>query len=397
VGYNAPLVVLVENVPPVTDADRAAVKSSIMAEYQKQVDAATQAQKAKFEKQAAEATTPELQAKLQQDIAAAMADGQKQQQAAQAQLDAQIAQYSSLAELGKIAMQLGKVNDVKMATPAAITADGKNGLIQIIPDSAPSDPKTSELITYIRNNQAQASGNPSLKLGVTGYTALQDDISKKLADALPVYLIVVVGLSLVLLLIAFRSILIPLKATLGFLLSVMAMLGATVAVFQWGWFGLASPGPIISFIPIIGTGILFGLAMDYEFFLVSSMHEVYAKIGDTHRAIASGFSLGAKVVTAAAIIMVAVFAGFAGSADANIKLFGLSLAVGIFVDAFIVRMTLVPAVMTLLGRAVWWLPGWLDKALPHLSIEGEAEEGTFDEEEAKEGSNKTETDKSIVA
>ncbi|HEX2910069.1 MAG TPA: MMPL family transporter [Chloroflexia bacterium] len=380
VGYNAPLVVLVENVPPVTDADRAAVRSLLTAQYQKQVDAATQAQKAKFEKQAAAATTPELKAQLQQDIAAAQAEGQKQQQAAQAQLEAQIAQYSNLAEVGKIANQLAKAPDVKMATPAAVTADGKNGLIQVIPDSAPSDAKTSDLITYIRNNQAQASGNPAVKLGVTGYTALQDDISKKLADALPVYLLVVVGLSLVLLLLAFRSILVPLKATLGFLLSVMAMLGATVVVFQWGWFGLASPGPIISFIPIIGTGILFGLAMDYEFFLVSSIHEVYSRTGEARRAVESGFSLGAKVVTAAAAIMVAVFAGFAGSADANIKLFGVSLAVGIFVDAFIVRMTLVPAIMTLLGKAAWWLPGWLNKALPNLSIEGEAEEGTFVEE-----------------
>lgn len=383
VGYNAPLVVLVEDVPPVTDADRAALRSTITAEFQKQVDAASQAQKTKFMKQAAEATTPELQAALQADIEAAQEAGKKGQEVAQAKLEAQIAQYSSLAGLAKIATQLGKVSDVKMATPAIITADGKNGLIQIIPESAPSDLKTSDLITYIRNNQAQASGDSAVKLGVTGYTALQDDISKKLSDALPIYLLVVVGLSLVLLMLAFRSILVPLKATLGFLLSVTAMFGATVAVFQWGWFGLASPGPIISFIPIIGTGILFGLAMDYEFFLVSSMHEVYSKTGDAHRAIASGFSLGAKVVTAAAAIMVAVFGGFAGSADANIKLFGVSLAVGIFVDAFIVRMTLVPAIMTLMGRSAWWIPGWLDKALPHLSIEGEEEEGTFDEEAVK--------------
>jgi len=381
VGYNAPLVVLAENVPPVTESDRAAVRSAVTAEYQKQLDAASQAQKAKFDKQAAEATTPELQAKLQQDIAAAQADGQKQQQTAQAQLEAQIAQYSSLAQLSKIATQLGKIADVKMATPAIVTADGSSGLIQIIPDSAPSDRKTSDLITYIRSKQSEASGNPTVKLGVTGYTALQDDISNKLSDALPIYLIVVVGLSLVLLLIAFRSILVPLKATLGFLLSVMAMFGSTVAVFQWGWFGLVSPGPIISFIPIIGIGILFGLAMDYEFFLVSSMHEVYYKTGNARRAVVSGFSLGAKVVTAAAAIMVAVFGGFAGSADTNIRLFGVSLAVGIFVDAFIVRMTLVPALMSLLGKAAWWIPNWLDKSLPNLSIEGEVEEGDFEEEE----------------
>ena len=380
VGYNAPLVVLVEGVPPVTDQDRATMRSTLNAAYQKQVDASTQAQKAKFAKQAAEATTPELKAKLQQDIVAAQTEGQKQQQAAQAQLEAQIAQYSNLAELAKIATQLAKVSDVQMATPAAITADGKGGLIQIIPNSAPSDQKTSDLINYIRDNQAQASGNPQATLGVTGYTALQNDINKKLADALPVYLAVVVGLSLVLLMIAFRSILIPIKATLGFLLSVLAMLGATVAVFQWGWFGLASPSPIISFIPIIGTGILFGLAMDYEFFLVSNMHEVYAKTSDPKGAVASGFSLGAQVVTAAAAIMVSVFGGFIGNADANIKLFGLSLAVGIFVDAFIVRMTLVPAIMTLLGKSAWWIPRWLDKILPPLSIEGEAEEDSFEDE-----------------
>lgn len=380
VGYNAPLAVLVENVPPVTDADRTAVRTMIMAEYQKQVDAGAAILRAQFEKQAAEATTPELKAKLQADIATAIENGKKAQEAAQIQLEAQIAQYSNLAQLGKIANELAKVPNVKMATPGVISPDGKSGIVQIIPDSAPSDRKTSNLITYIRNNQAAASGNPALKLGVTGYTALQDDINKKLAEALPVYLLVVVGLSLVLLLIAFRSILIPFKATLGFLLSVMAMFGTTVVVFQWGWFGIASPGPIISFIPIIGTGILFGLAMDYEFFLVSSMHEVYSKTGDARRAVASGFSLGAKVVTAAAAIMVAVFAGFAGSHDSSIKLFGVSLAVGIFVDGFIVRMTLVPAVMSLLGKAAWWIPGWLDKALPHLSIEGEADEGTFDEE-----------------
>jgi RND superfamily putative drug exporter len=152
------------------------------------------------------------------------------------------------------------------------------------------------------------------------------------------------------------------------------MFGSVVAVFQWGWFGIADPAPIVSFIPILGIGILFGLAMDYEFFLVSSMHEVYTRTGDSKQAVATGFSLGAKVVTAAAAIMVSVFAGFVGNHDTNIKSIGFALAVGIFVDAFIVRMTLVPAVMTLLGRAAWWIPKWLDKILPPVSIEGESEE-----------------------
>jgi len=187
-----------------------------------------------------------------------------------------------------------------------------------------------------------------------------------------VYLTVVVGLSIILLIIAFRSILVPLKATLGFLLSVLAMFGALVAVFQWGWFGIAeAPGPIVSFIPIIATGVLFGLAMDYEFFLVSGMHEEFRKTKDAKRSVARGFRLGAKVVTAAAVIMVSVFAGFIFNHDATIQAIGFALAVGILVDAFIVRMTIVPAVMTLLGKSAWWIPKWLDKRLPHVSIEGD--------------------------
>ena len=175
-----------------------------------------------------------------------------------------------------------------------------------------------------------------------------------------------------LLVVAFRSILIPIKATIGFLLSVLAMFGSMVAVFQWGWFGLSdAPGPIVSFIPIISIGILFGLAMDYEFFLVSSMHEVFAQTKNAKQAVVTGFGVGSKVVTAAAIIMISVFAGFISNHDATIQAIGFGLAVGILVDAFIIRMTIVPAVMTLLGKAAWWLPKWLDKRLPHVSIEGE--------------------------
>jgi RND superfamily putative drug exporter len=384
VGFNAPLIVLADNVPPVTDADKAAVRSALTAAFQKQIDAQTAEMTAKFQKQAAEATTPELKAKLQQDIATAQTEGQKQLAAAKAQLETQIAQYSSLAELNKIATQLNQVSGVKVAQPASVTANGKTGIIQVIPVSAPSDQQTSDLITNIRTNPAKASGNPQVTLSVTGYTALQDDINTKLANALPVYLIVVVGLSLILLLIAFRSVLIPLKATIGFLFSVLSMFGASVAIFQWGWLGIADAAPIISFLPIITTGILFGLAMDYEFFLVSSMHEVYAKTGDPKQAVEVGFSMGAKVVTAAAAIMVAVFAGFIGNHDANIRSIGFSLALGVFVDAFIVRMTLVPTVMYLLGKSAWWIPKWLDKILPPVSIEGEQEEGDFDTTEVAE-------------
>jgi RND superfamily putative drug exporter len=156
------------------------------------------------------------------------------------------------------------------------------------------------------------------------------------------------------------------------LLSILAMFGSLVAVFQWGWFGLAdAPGPIISFIPIIAIGIVFGLAMDYEFFLVSSIHESYTQTKRAKDAVVQGFGVGSKVVTAAAIIMISVFAGFITNHDITIQAIGFGLAVGILVDAFLVRMTIVPAVMTLLGDAAWWLPKWLDKKLPHISIEGD--------------------------
>jgi RND superfamily putative drug exporter len=351
VGYNAPLVAVVSNVPPVTDADKAEARSLVMSGFQ--------------EYMAAQGMNEQQQ--------------QTFQEAAKPQLEAQIAQYSSLAALNKIAMQLATVADVQTATPARVTPDGTSGIIQIIPTSAPYDPATANLITYLRTNEAAAAGNPEVKLAITGATPLQLDISKKLADALPVYLFVVVGLSLVLLLVAFRSILIPITATLGFLLSVLAMFGAMIAIFQQGLFGFATPAPLISFLPIIGMGILFGLAMDYQFFMASSMHEAYTKTGDPKQAIRTGFTHGARVVTAAAAIMIAVFAGFVGHHDVAIQMMGFGLAVGIFVDAFLVRMTLMPALMTLLGKSAWWLPRWLDRVLPHLSIEGEAEEVPLEE------------------
>jgi RND superfamily putative drug exporter len=372
-GSNAPLIVIVENLPPVTDVDRQTVRDSLMADYNKQVSEQTAAQQAQFQEKAAKATTLAEQRALQQEMAAAKAAGEQQKQSALAKIDAAFAQYAPLYQLNKIATPIAKVENVKSAVPAMVTSDGIAGLIQVIPDSAPSDSKTSDLISYLRDNQALSSGNENVSLVITGTTALQDDINQKLSDALPVYLAVVVGLSLILLLIAFRSILIPIKATIGFLLSVFAMFGSMVAIFQLGRLGLVSPAPIVSFIPIVGIGILFGLAMDYEFFLVSSMHESFIHTHDARKAIITGFSLGAQVVTAAAIIMVAVFAGFIGNHDTTIKSIGFGLAVGILVDAFVVRMTFVPAVMALLGKSAWWLPKWLNRILPRWSIEGEEE------------------------
>jgi RND superfamily putative drug exporter len=184
-----------------------------------------------------------------------------------------------------------------------------------------------------------------------------------------------VGLSLILLAMVFRSIAVPLKATVGYLLSVGASFGATAAVFEWGWFSsvfnVAQTAPVISFLPILLMGILFGLAMDYEVFLVSRMREDFVHGGDAHAAIENGFVASSRVVVAAAIIMFSVFAAFVPEGEGPIKTIGFGLAVGVFVDAFIVRMTLVPAVLALLGRSAWWLPRWIDRRLPSFDVEGE--------------------------
>lgn len=210
---------------------------------------------------------------------------------------------------------------------------------------------------------------------VTGTTALNIDISDKLNDALIPYLCVVVGLALVLLMLVFRSILVPIKAAAGFLLSVLATLGVVVAVFQWGWladlFGVEQTGPIVSVLPIFLVGVVFGLAMDYQVFLVTRMREEYVHGAEAREAVVAGFRHGARVVTAAAVIMISVFAGFILSDEAMIKSIGLGLAAAVFLDAFVVRMTIVPAVMALLGRRAWSLPGRLDRLLPDVDVEGE--------------------------
>jgi RND superfamily putative drug exporter len=200
------------------------------------------------------------------------------------------------------------------------------------------------------------------------------DVSDRLGDALLPFAVVVVGLALVLLLLVFRSVLVPIKAAVGFLLSVGAAFGAVVAVFQWGWFndllGVPATGPVISFLPVLLMAVLFGLAMDYEVFLVSRMREEYVHGAAPRDAVVTGARHAARVVVAAALIMFAVFASFVSIEDVIVKAIALGLAVGILVDAFLVRMTLVPAVLALLGRSAWWLPRWLDRLLPDLDVEG---------------------------
>lgn len=377
-GFNGPLIVIADDVPVPTDTEQAKVRALLEAQYKEQSEKVARETTAAFEARASQVKNPEEAAQLASDIHTAQQQAIEQEAAARVQLEEKISQYGSLYQLNLVAQKISSRDDVAEAMPVMVTDDMKTGVIQVIPKTSPSDPATITLIEELRDETSvhQLTGNNQLSFAVTGSTAIENDINEKLAAALPAYLTVVVGLSLILLVIVFRSVLVPLKATIGFLLSVAAMFGALVAVFQWGWFGIAdAPGPIVSFIPIIATGVLFGLAMDYEFFLVSSIHEEYKRVGNAKKAVVNGFSVGSRVVIAAGMIMVAVFVGFVTNHDATIQAIGFGLAVGILVDAFIVRLLIVPAVLVILGKSAWWLPSWLDRIVPHVSIEGDDSPG----------------------
>jgi RND superfamily putative drug exporter len=262
--------------------------------------------------------------------------------------------------------------DLLALTPPTLSRDKQTALLSVLPTSGPTDAATEDLVHEVRDRVAAVRG---ADVALTGQTAVGIDVSEKLSDAMPVYLLLVVGLSVLLLMLVFRSVLVPLKAALGFLLTVGATFGITVLVFQEGHLaglvGLDTPGPLISFLPILLIGILFGLAMDYEVFLVSRMREDFVHGAGPQEATVSGMGHGARVVTAAALIMTSVFAGFILLDDPVIKSMGFALAIGVAIDAFVVRMTIVPAVISLLGRSAWWLPRWLNRVLPNVDIEGE--------------------------
>ncbi|MEI4271824.1 MMPL family transporter [Klenkia sp. LSe6-5] len=276
------------------------------------------------------------------------------------------------------------LDDVVTVTPPIPSADGDAALLTVVPGSGPTSAATEQLVEDLRGQLADSGG---VTASVTGQTAVSVDVAASLNSALPVYLALVVGLALVLLVLVFRSLLVPLVGVLGFLLTIGASLGATVAVFQWGWLGdlvnLESTGPLISLTPILVIGILFGLAMDYQVFLVSRMHEAHAHGRVPVAAIRSGFRSAAPVVFAAALIMFSVFAGFVPAGDATIKSIGFALAIGVLFDAFVVRMVLVPAALALLGERAWWLPRWLGW-LPVLDVEGAALQRDAPREEDRE-------------
>lgn len=290
-------------------------------------------------------------------------------------------------DLGDAVAEIDGVKEVALATPNE-TAD--TGIVQVIPETAPDDPATSDLVRELRSHHDEWLDEFGIDVKVTGFTAVAIDISDQLGNALLPFGLFVIGLSLILLTIVFRSLWVPITAALGYLLSIVAAFGVVGAVFEWGWFAdalhVAKVGPIISFMPIILMGVLFGLAMDYQVFLVSRMREDFVhdpasksssraeRRAAALRAVRSGFTGSAKVVTAAGLIMFAVFVAFVPEGDSSLKPIALGLAAGIAIDAFLVRMTLIPALMAILGERAWEIPAWLEKILPSVDIEGEAVE-----------------------
>ncbi len=275
-----------------------------------------------------------------------------------------------------ISEKIGHTKGVVSVAQPHFNKAGDTAVFTATPSTSPTDAKTKTLVKTIRNERPAIESAAGASFEVTGTTALNIDIAAKVQAALVPYLVTIVGLAVVLLLVVFRSVLVPLKAALGFLLSVLAALGAVVVVFQQGHgaglFGVEQTGPIMSLMPIFLVGIVFGLAMDYEVFLVSRMREAYVHGETAEQAVVSGFRHSARVVVAAALIMVAVFAGFIGESDSMIKMIGFGLATAVLLDAFVVRMALVPAVLALLGDKAWWLPRRLDRLLPRVDVEGEA-------------------------
>ncbi|WP_435226173.1 MMPL family transporter [Streptomyces sp. Tue6028] len=280
------------------------------------------------------------------------------------------------AAVATISEKIAGTDGVVSVSKARVNEAGDTAVFQATPSTSPTDAKTKSLVTTIRDERPALESQTSATFEVTGTTALNIDVAAKVQSALVPYLITVVGLAVLLLMVVFRSVFVPLKAALGFLLSVLAALGTVVLVFQQGHlaslFGVQQTGPIMSLMPIFLVGIVFGLAMDYEVFLVSRMREAYTRGESAAQAVVSGFRHSARVVVAAALIMIAVFSGFIAESGSMIKMMGFGLAAAVLFDAFVVRMAIVPAVLALLGKRAWWLPTWLDRILPRVDVEGEA-------------------------
>ncbi|ROQ95626.1 RND superfamily putative drug exporter [Streptomyces sp. 2132.2] len=274
----------------------------------------------------------------------------------------------------RLAEALRTTEGVAATGPAVFNRSGDTAVLTVIPDSAPQSRATSELVTTLREHVIPAAGQGnSMTVHVGGVTAGYDDFADVIVGKLPLFVGVVITLGCVLLLLAFRSLGIPLKAAAMNVAAVASSFGVVVAVFQWGWgselLGLGSAGPIEPFLPVIMVSVLFGLSMDYQVFLVSRMYEEWLETGDNRRAVRVGLTETSRVINSAAVIMISVFLAFVLSGDRIIAMFGIALAAAVALDAFVLRTLLVPALMHMLGGANWWLPAWLDRRLPRISIE----------------------------
>ncbi len=290
------------------------------------------------------------------------------------QLVAKVESPADRAALARLAVTLKTTPGVASVTAYPLPAGATVGIIQVVPTTAPQDAATSNLITHLRDEVIpKASQGTALKVYVGGLTAIFDDFAEVLTSKLPLFIGVIILLGFLLLMLAFRSLLVPATAAVMNLLAAGASFGVLVGVFQWGWgaslLSLGKPGPVEAFLPVIMLSILFGLSMDYQVFLVSRMHEEWVHTGDNSFAVRRGQATTGRVITAAATIMICVFIAFVFGGERIIAEFGVGLASAVFIDAFIIRTVLVPAAMHMFGKANWWLPGWLDRALPHLSVE----------------------------
>ncbi|WP_019709899.1 MMPL family transporter [Streptomyces xinghaiensis] len=283
------------------------------------------------------------------------------------------------AAFDKLPGELRATDGVAAVTGATTDRDGGTGVITVVPETSPQDTATSELVERLRGDVLpEAQDGTGLRTHVGGPTAGYDDFASVITAKLPLFIGTVIASGSLLLLLAFRSVGIPLKAALMNVMAVTSSLGIVTAVFQWGWgselLGLGAGGPIEPFLPVIMVSVLFGLSMDYQVFLVSRMYEEWRRTGDNRRSVRVGLAETSRVINSAAVIMIAVFGAFVLTGDRIIAMFGIGLAAAVALDAFVLRTLLVPALMHLLGGVNWWLPRWLDRLLPRISIEAPDDE-----------------------
>ncbi len=298
---------------------------------------------------------------------------------------------ADLPVLQKLSDTLNHTQGIAFASPPVLNDPGTAAILTVIPSTSPQDKATADLVHSLRDDIIPpAVAGTDLVVKVGGSNAGSEDFASYVAQRMPIFFVAVLALSFILLMVVFRSILVPLKAVIMNMLSIGAAFGAMVAVFQWGWgaslLGIDKHGPIEAWVPMMLFAIVFGLSMDYEVFLLSRIREEYDRSGDNGAAVADGLAATARVITAAAAIMVSVFASFILGDDRALKLFGFGLAFAVFIDATVVRLVLVPATMELLGKANWWLPSWLGRVIPSVNIDGKAVEAPARVREGAPGS-----------